>query len=213
VFEVVVTAETELHNFGSLDELSVGDEMEARGTLVGLVLTATRLELLEGGVDFEFSGLLTLLLPPDRFVMDDGRIYTVDQSTYFDPAIGGYSGLAVGQYLDVEARRGPSGDNLVVEISTRGDMQSGQGYRELDGVVQSISSTELQLEGLSPILITPATEFDGDADSWQDVVPGWWAEAYVLLNELGACRSRSAPTTARRPPPVARTSSPSRRWW
>jgi|GEM_PF-2409054 len=185
VFEVVVTGQTELHNFGSLDELAIGDEIEARGTLAGLVLTATRLELLEGGIDFEFSGLLTMLLPPDRFVMDDGRIYTVDPSTFFDPALGGYSGLAVGQYLEVKARRGPSGSNLVVEVEYEGDMQSGQGYRELDGVVLSIGATELQLEGGATATITPSTEFKGDADSWQDVVPGWWAEVYVLLDDLG----------------------------
>jgi hypothetical protein len=185
VFQVVVTPETELHNFSSLAELAVGDEIEARGSLSGLVLTATRLELLEGGVDFEYNGLLTMLLPPDRFVMDDGRIYTVDQSTFYDPALGGYSGLAVGQYLEVEARRGPSGSNLVVEIEYEGDMQSGQGYRELYGVVLAIDSTELQLEDGTTVAITPATEFEGDSDSWQDVVPGWWAEVYALLDDVG----------------------------
>jgi hypothetical protein len=199
LFEVIVTPETEFHDFSSLAELAVGDEIEARGALNGVVLTATRIDLLEGGVDFEFSGLLTMLLPPDRFVMDDGRIYTVDQITLFDPALGGYSGLAAGQYLEVTARRGPSGNNLAIEIEYEGDMQSGQGYRELEGVVLSVSSTELELEDGTVAAITPATEFKGDADSWQDVVPGWWAEAYVLLDDLGVLTALEVRTDDRQP--------------
>jgi hypothetical protein len=186
VIRVVVTADTELYNFGSLADLEIGDEVEARGSLVGLVLTATRLELLEDGVDFEYTGLLTALLPPDRFVMDDGRTYTVDPSTVFDPEIGGYEGLSPGQYLEVYSRRGPSGANLVAEIEYKGEDQGGQGYREIEGIVLTVSPIELVLEGGTVVAITPTTRFVGDADSVEQVVPGWEAEIYALLDVAGA---------------------------
>jgi hypothetical protein len=161
VFQVVVTPETELHNFSSLAELAVGDEIEARGSLSGLVLTATRLELLEGGVDFEYKGLLTMLLPPDRFVMDDGRIYTVDQSTFYDPTLGGYSGLAVGQYLEVEARRAHRAPTSLSR-SMQGRCAGRATASSRRGPVDQLD--RLQLEGRLRF-DHPATEFDGDADS------------------------------------------------
>ncbi len=190
VFDVVVTQDTELDGFSDLSELSVGQEVEARGTLLGTVLTATRVKLLGGeggggGVDFEYKGLLTTVQPPDRFSMDDGRIYTVDQNTLFDPLIGGYGGLAAGQYLDITAMRGPSGANLVIEIELEGDEQGGQGYRELDGVVLSVSPTSIVLEDGTAVAVTATTRFVGDADSVQEVLPGWWAEIEALLDLAG----------------------------
>ncbi len=187
-FDIVVTADTELDGFGDVSELTIGQEVEARGTLVGTVLTATRVKLLDGGsggVDFEYEGLLTALLPPDRFVMDDGRSYTVDQNTMFDPLIGTYEGLVAGQFLEVEAMRGSSGSNLAVEIKLEGDEQGGQGYREIEGVIMTISPTEIVLESGAVVTVTPGTIFVGDADSPQDVLPGWWAEIYALLDLAG----------------------------
>ena len=185
VIRVVVTPDTELENFTSLDDLQLGDEVEARGTLAGLVLTASRLKLLEGGVDFEVTGLLTALLPPDEFVMDDGRTYTVDASTEYDPEIGDYAGLAVGQYLEVYSRRGPSGRNVVTEIEYKGDEQGGQGYQEIEGIVLTISPLELELEDGTVVSITPTTEFVGDADSAEGIMPGWAAEIEALLDQTG----------------------------
>lgn len=197
IISVVVTPQTELYNFGSLDELEIGDELEARGTLSGLVLTATRLEILEGGVDFEFTGLLTTLIPPDRFAMDDGRTYTVTPGTEFDPLLGGYDGLAPGQYLEVEARRGPSGANLVADIEYEGDAQGGQGYRELEGIIEAVSPLEVRLEAGPVVAITPTTRFVGDADSVAGVVPGWAAEIEALLDLTGTLRALEVRTDDR----------------
>ncbi len=205
-FDIVVTAGTEFDGFGELSELTIGQEVEARGTLVGTVLTATRVKLRDGGsggVDFEYEGLLTDLLPPDRFLMDDGRIYTVDLNTVFDPLIGAYGGLVAGQFLEVEALRGPSGSNLVVEIKLEGDEQNGQGYRELEGVILTISPTEIVLESGVVVAVNPGTVFVGDADSLQDVLPGWWAEIHALLDLAGVFNALEVRTDDREPATTA----------
>jgi len=194
IFEIVVTAGTQLQNFGSLSDLVVGDEVKVRGDLQGTVLTATEVELTSGsggsgsggGVDFDYKGLLVRLLPPDQFAMDDGRTYRVDAGTVFDPIIGSYSGLSEGQYLEVDAFRAVGGDNVVVEIEYEGDSQGGQGYVEHEGHVLVIGADSLEFEDGTVIALLPSTLFTGDADSWRGVLPGWSAEAYGLLDLTGA---------------------------
>jgi len=191
-FEVVVTAATQFQNFTSLSDLEIGDWIKARGDLQGTVLTTTEVELVSGGsggdgggLNFDFKGKLTRLLPPDRFAMDDGRTYRVDADTVFDPIIGSYSGLAVGHYLEVDAIRTAGGGNLAVEIEYEGTSQGGQGYIEIEGRVLDITSSQIELEDGTVIALLPSTLFTGDADSWTDIVPGWSAEVYTLLELTG----------------------------
>ena len=87
-YTVVVNEETEFKDLDGLADLEAGDTVQARGELDGTVITASRVELREGGddggggggsdddgVDFESTGIVTELLPPDSFAFSDQRTY------------------------------------------------------------------------------------------------------------------------------------------
>ncbi|HSN57458.1 MAG TPA: S8 family serine peptidase [Candidatus Sulfomarinibacteraceae bacterium] len=205
VYDVVVTPDTEFANVDGLAGLEVADEVDATGRLVGSTLTATEVELRSpdsgGGLGFEFKGRLVRLVPPDRFAMDDGRSYRVDDATVYDPVIGSYAGLVPDQYLEVTAVRGAGGDNLVLAIEYEGESQGGQGYVELEGTVAAVGAASIELDGGELVMILPSTLFTGDADSLADVVPGWSVEIRAqreLSGELSAREVRAedpAPAT------------------
>jgi hypothetical protein len=56
VYAVVVTDETELEGFNDLSELSLGDEVEARGLLQGATLIASRVKLRSSGEEARLRG-------------------------------------------------------------------------------------------------------------------------------------------------------------
>jgi len=196
-FSVLVDDETELEGLDSLDELEAGNDVKARGELDGTTLTATRVELLQDddgggggdgdddGVDFESTGLLTELLPPDRFALSDQRVYRVDGMTDFDDPIVSYSGLAVGQYLEVKAVYEGGASYRAVKVEYEGDAGGGQGYVEVAGVVAAVAATDVALSDGVVVLFTPSTVFNGDADRWQEIEPGWRIEVLALRNAVG----------------------------
>jgi len=211
VFTVRVTADTELRGFPSIAELDVGDTVKARGELEGMLLIADRVELEiddsgggggGGGADFESIGLLTELLPPDRFVLSDQRTYRVDGLTIFDDPIVSYAGLVVGHYLEVKAVYEGAGGYRAVKVEFEAERGDGQGYREIDGVVAAVSATALSLSDGTLVLLTPSTVFNGDADRPEEIRPGWTTEIFALRNANGElialdvrCEDGKPPTT------------------
>ncbi len=197
--QVIVNAETELVGFAAVSELKAGDTVRVRGDLSGTTLTASRVELMDmsgdggggggpghgSGVGFESAGSITALAPPDRFSLSDGRSYRVDGNTVFEGALASYADLAVGQLLEVRGAYSGAGEYRAVRIELEGEMGHGQGYRELDGSVQAVSKTGLTLNDGTPVLFVPATVFDGDADRWQDIEPGWEVRIDAMLNMAG----------------------------
>ena len=201
--QVIVDSETELVGITSVSDLGVGDKIRARGTLSGSVLTASRVELMEKagggpgdgggggssgpgpGVGFESTGAVIGLQPPDRFSLNDGHTYRVDVDTTFEGSLASYEDLAVGQFLEVRAAYSGSGEYRAVRIDLEGDMGHGQGYRELDGSVQVVDQTGLTLDDGTVVLFMPSTVFNGDADRWQDIQPGWDVQIDALLNMMG----------------------------
>lgn len=208
-FTVLVDHETELRGFGSLGELAIGDPVRARGELEGSVLAATRVELRSGGgddggggdgggddgggdggggdddgVDFESTGLLTQLLPPDRFELSDQRVYRVDGQTVFDDPVVSYAGLDVGQILEVKAVYEGGGTYRAVKVKYEGDDDLGQGFLELEGTVAAVAPDLLTLSDGTAVVLSPTTVFNGDADSASDIEPGWRAEVYAVLNAM-----------------------------
>jgi len=217
-FEVVVDEHTEFSGVSSLADLEVGDDVTAKGELDGIVLTANLIERHGGngdgggdggggdqedeGVEFETTGRLIDLRPPDRFVLDDHRVYRVDAGTGYDDTVVSYSGLMVGQFLEVKARYLGEGDYLAVEIEYEGEDDEGQGYRSIDGIVSSVGGAGLTLADGESVLFTPATEFDGDSDRAEDIRPGWWVDILAIENAAGDLLARrirsddrSVPTT------------------
>ncbi|MCJ7753871.1 MAG: S8 family serine peptidase, partial [Thermoanaerobaculales bacterium] len=197
-YTVVVNEETEFKDLDGLADLEAGDTVRARGELDGTIITASRVELREGGdgggggsssgddgVDFESTGIVTELLPPDSFAFSDQRIYRVDGLTEFDEPILSYSGLAVGQYLEVKAVYEGGGAYRAVKIEYEGDDEQGQGYRVVEGIIAAVSATDLTLTDATVVLFTTSTEFNGDADRREDLRPGWEVEAYALFNAAG----------------------------
>lgn len=199
---VLVTAETEFREFDDLSDLETGDKVKARGELNGTTLTASRLELEEkagggggggggggsgsgSGVEFESTGLITGLAPPDSFSLDDGLVYRVDLATVYDTPLTGYGDLAAGQFVKTKAGYAGPGEYVVTKIELEGDEDSGQGYREVEGTVRAVDAAGLALETGLAVLFTPTTVFNGDADSWADIRPGWSAHVVALLNRAG----------------------------
>ncbi len=211
---IVVTEQTELRNIGALAELAVGDRVSARGALDGAVLTATRLELIEGSggsggggdddgsggsgssgddgtLKFKSVGLVTEIRPPDRFAMDDDRIYRVDADTRYDDTVTSYAGLAVGHYLEVEASYLGGGDYVARRIKFEGDADDGDGYRSVDGTVAAVDGSGLTLTDGVGVLFTATTTFNGDADRPETIRPGWRVEIVALLNVAGDLLART----------------------
>ncbi len=226
---VVVTASTELEGFGSLSELAVGDGVHVDGTLSGGVVTATKVERTsggggddggggdgdgdgdgdgggddgdEGGVHFTTEGLVLELLPPDGFRMDDGRTYTVDSMTLYDSIIGSYAGLAEGMFLEVEARWMGHGGYVARRIEYEGEDDGTAGYREVEGTVATVDATRVVLEDGTVGMFTPTTSFEGDADSWEEIRPGWFVEIEGLLNHMGTLMVLSIRSDDPAPPTV-----------
>lgn len=195
---VTVTAATTYVHVGGLGQLKVSDLVEVTGVLVDLHMTASEVELKNGGgggsgaagVDFDYKGRLLQTIPPDRFAMDDNRVYRVDGATIYDPRIGSYAGLAAGQYLEVEAVRTSAGDNLALAIEYEGDDDGGQGYVEIEGTVTAVDVGSIEIDGGEPVAILPSTLFTGDADSLDGVVVGWRAEVDALRELTGALSAR-----------------------
>jgi len=218
---VVVGADTELRGIGTLAELNAGDRVSARGDLDGTVLTATRIELIEdsggsgggrddgsgggddgggggddGGDDddtlkFKTVGLVTEIRPPDRFAMDDDRVYRVDADTRYDDTITSYAGLAVGHYLEVEASYLGGGDYLARKITFEGDDDDGDRYRSVEGTVATVDGAGLTLTDGVAVLFTATTTFNGDADRAETIEPGWRVEVTALLNVAGDLLART----------------------
>jgi hypothetical protein len=210
-YTVIVDEETEFDGVAGLYGLVPGDTVRVRGEFTGAVFTAPRVELRgdggggddgggddngggdddDGGVDFESVGVLLDLQPPDRFLLSDQRSYVVDGLTVFDDPIVSYAGLAVGQYLEVEAVYEGGGVYRALKIEYEGDQDDGQGYVRLEGIVDAVSSSSLSLTDGTVAQLTATTAFDGDADRREDIRPGWRAEIYALHNVAGALVARS----------------------
>jgi subtilisin family serine protease len=196
-FTVVVNEETEFKEIDGIEELDAGNLVRARGELEGTVLTASRVELREGGdgggdggesddgVDFESTGLVTELLPPDSFAFSDQRVYRVDGLTEYDEPIVSYSGLEVGQYLEVKAVYEGGSVYRAVKIEYEGDDEQGQGYRVVEGNIAAVSAFDMTLTDDTLLLFTTTTQFNGDADRREELQPGWEVKAYVLFNSAG----------------------------
>jgi thermitase len=191
-FTVFVGGETGFEGLDGLTDLEDGDSVRVRGTRDGDVITASSVKLLEGedgggteeddGVDFETSGRVTGLLPPDSFAFSDERTYRVDGLTEFDGRIQSYSGLAVGQFLEVKAVYEGGGAYRAVKIEFEGEDDGGEGYRSIDGTIATVSAAEMTLTDDTVLLFTPTTQFNGDADRREDLRPGWKVEATALFN-------------------------------
>jgi len=187
---VLVQADTELRGFTSLDALVPGDQVRAKGQLSGQQLTASLVELMShgggggAGVRMESIGVVTSLVPPDGFVLNDGRTYSVSSATVYEPPLASYGDLQEGQYLEVKAMyRGAR--FLVTRVELEGDGAQGQGYRELQGTVSATGPTGFAIDGGQWILVMPTTVFDGDADTLGDVEIGWHVEVRALFNVHG----------------------------
>lgn len=212
-YTVVVTEETEFKDLDGLEDLEAGDIVRVRGELDGTVITASRVERTEGGddggggsgsddggVDFESTGIVTELLPPDSFAFSDQRTYRVDGMTEFDEPIVSYSDLEVGQYLEIEAVYEGGSAYRAVRIEYEGDDDQGQGYRLVEGIIASVSATEITLADATVVVFTATTEFNGDADRREDLRPGWGVKAYVLFNAAGQFLALSVRAEDENPP-------------
>jgi len=192
-YTVVVNAETEFKDLGGLQDLEVGDTVRTRGELDGTIITASRVELRGRGnggsdddsVDFESTGLVTEMLPPDSFAFSDQRVYRVDSLTEYEAPIISYSGLEVGQYLEVKAVYEGGNVYRAVKIEYEGDQEQGQGYRFVEGIIAAVSASDVTMTDGTHLLFTTTTQFNGDADRREDLQPGWGIEAYVLFNSVG----------------------------
>lgn len=220
-YQVLVTDETVFTGVESLDGLSVGDSVTATGQLDGAVMTATQVELhagdgggegdggdgggcdsCDGDVDFDAEGLVTGMLPPDGFSLDDGRIYRVTASTAYDSPLVGYFDLHAGQFLEVKAAYTGAGSYVAVQVELQGEQDDGQGYREIDGTVASVTPTSLSLEDGRAVVLQTTTRFEGDADSALDIQPGWAVQVRALLNATGDLLARSVEAENPAPPTV-----------
>ena len=216
---IAVTGDTELRDIDSLADLAVGDRVAVRGVLDGTVLTATRVELLDssggsggGGEDgagdagdddtltFKTFGLVTEIRPPDRFSMDDDRVYRVDADTRYDDSVISYSGLAIGHYLEVEAAYLGAGDYLALRVKYEGDDDDGDRYRSVDGTVAAVDDAGLTLTDGVGVLFTNTTTFNGDADQPELIRPGWRVEIEALLNVAGDLLARTVRAEDGAPP-------------
>ena len=193
-YTVLVNEETEFEDLEDLEDLEDGDPVRVRGALDGDVITASRVELSEGGdgggsedgdgVDFESTGVVTELLPPDSFAFSDQRTYRVDGLTEFDGHIQSYSGLAVGQFLEVKAVYEGGSAYRAVKIEFEGDDDGGQGYRSVEGTIAAVSAVDVTLTDDTLLFFTATTQFNGDADRREDLRPGWEVEATVALRRI-----------------------------
>jgi subtilisin family serine protease len=132
-------------------------------------------------VDFESTGVLTELLPPDSFALSDQRVYRVDGETRFGERIVSYAGLSVGQFLEVMAVY-EGGVYRVLWLEYQGERDEGQGYVELEGAVAEVTNTGLVMADGVEVLFIPSTVFNGDADRPEDIQPGWQVKIDALLN-------------------------------
>ncbi|MCG6963152.1 MAG: S8 family serine peptidase [Acidobacteria bacterium] len=220
-YQVVVTEGTVFKGVESLDGLSGGDSVTATGQLDGRVLTASQVELhgddgggdgggedgggcgsCDGDVEFDAEGLVTGMLPPDGFSFDDGRTYRVTSSTAYESPLSSYSDLSVGQFLEVKAAYSGAGKYVAVRIELQGEEDDGQGYREIDGTVASVTTTLLSLDDGRNVVLQTTTRFEGDADSALDIRPGWTVQIRALLNTAGDLLARSVRADNPAPPTI-----------
>ncbi|NOZ95611.1 MAG: S8 family serine peptidase [Acidobacteria bacterium] len=194
---VLVDQDTEYHNLGSVADLDPGDTVRVQGSYVGADFRATSVELMNGGggddgggdshmpgVHMESTGLLTEMIPPDAFRLDDGRIYHVTTTTVYENGLTAYGDLAQGQFLEVEGSyRG--GIYTALKIDLEGDQSGGQELRDIEGSVTAVGATSLSVDGSTQVLVTPSTRFDGDADVLTQIEVGWHVEIHALLNMMG----------------------------
>ncbi len=226
-YQVLVTEGTVFKNVESLAALSVGDSVTARGQLEATVMTATEVELHEGDggdggdgggdegggdgggcsscdgdVEFDAEGLVTGMLPPEGFSLDDGRIYRVTASTAYEGPLYAYSDLRAGQFVEVKAAYIGAGTYVAVKIELQGEEDAGQGYREIEGTVISVTSSSLSLDDGRTVALQPTTRFEGDADSAADIQPGWTVHVEALLNVAGDLLARSVRAENPAPPTI-----------
>ncbi len=135
------------------------------------------------GVHMESTGVVTDLLPPDAFRLNDGRIYHVTSATLYENGLTGYGDLKQGQFLEVEGSYS-SGVFTVLKIELEGDQSGGQGYRDIEGTVTAIGPTSLSIDGGTVVLVAPSTRFEGDADTLEEIKVGWSVEVHALLNMM-----------------------------
>jgi subtilisin family serine protease len=224
VYQVLVTEGTVFKNVESLAALYVGDSVTARGQLDATVMTATEVELhvgdggdaggdagggdgggcgsCDGDVEFDAEGLVTGMLPPDGFSLDDGRIYRVTASTAYESPLYAYSDLRAGQFVEVKAAYIGAGTYVAVKIELQGEEDGGQGYREIEGTVVSVTSSSLSLDDGRTVTLQPTTRFEGDADSATDIQPGWTVQVEALLNVAGDLLARSVRAENPAPPTI-----------
>jgi thermitase len=152
----------------------------------GSMVVASRVELADGGegdgegVDFESTATLERLDPPDGFTLADARTYRVDATTELDPAIGSYQGLAVGQVLTVHAVRLHDEVNLARSVELEADGTSGPGIEEIRGEVAAADATAITLSDGTVVLHDQRTVFEGEADQWWSLEPGWQVEIQAV---------------------------------
>ncbi len=223
VYEVSVDSGTEWEGIAGLDELDQGDRVEVTGVAAGTAIQASEVVLLDHGGDdggggggggcgddehcgsvFESAGKITSVggAGPDWFWMDDGRRYTVDEATEYDPVIGGPDGLVAGLFVHVHATYRHGMGLTALEIEYIGDQGSGEEYVDFSGTVASVSDTELVLDGGQRLLLTGATQYEGDADGPSGIGESWSVSGRALLTASGDREAVLVRSDRPGPPPL-----------
>jgi uncharacterized protein YdeI (BOF family) len=196
---VEVDDDTEWEGYTGLSDVAVGDRVHVRGVLDGLIVVADRVEFEGSGddggggggggggdddIEFSSQGMVADVLPPDRFrIADDGRTYTVDDTTEYRDGLTSYADLLPGQIVEVKAARVSDGTNRALQIELDAD---GGGYLEVEGEVTSVASASFVLDGSLTVVTTALTTFNGDSNDFGDLEVGWRADVVGFIDGTGS---------------------------
>jgi len=194
-YEIMVDDSTVFVGFSGLEDVRVGQNVSVSG-LAGtdpmspLVVIADRVENKStdgGGGDDEGGGLRTTvegviseLVAPDHFILDNGWDIRITEYTAWRGELGGYGDLFVGLPLRSEI----SIDQGVLITAVWVEDMGGLGARieEIEGKIIQANpeSSSFFLDGGETIIFNEYSEIDGDAASVEDIMVGMVIDAMAV---------------------------------